>query len=125
MRRVVVTGLGIVAPNGFGRKEFWNACCEGKSGVGPIRSFDSSRHPVRIAAEVPDFDLSPYLRNGLKRSVKIMGRAARFGLAAAGLALEDSGLEMDKLQPERVGVALGTGVVPYEMGEIAPLVTKA
>src|SRR5262245_13095240 len=125
MRRVVVTGLGIVAPNGIGKTAFWQACCEGKSGVGPVRSFDSSQHPVRIAAEVQDFDLSPYLRNGLKRSVKIMGRAARFGVAAAGIVLEDSGLELDKVTPERVGVALGTGVVPYDMNEIAPLMAKA
>ena len=53
MRRVVVTGLGVVAPNGIGKEAFWNACLEGKSGVGPIRSFDASQHPVRIAAEVP------------------------------------------------------------------------
>ena len=53
MRRVVVTGLGVVAPNGIGREAFWSACVNGRSGVGPIRSFDASGHPVRIAAEVP------------------------------------------------------------------------
>src|SRR5439155_11450607 len=86
---------------------------------------DRSRHPVKIAAEVKDFDLTPFLHNGLKKSVKIMGRAARFGLAAAGLALNDSKLDLDKLRPERVGVALGTGVVPYELDEIAPLLVRA
>src|SRR4051794_6389386 len=49
MRRVVVSGLGVVAPNGVGRKAFWSACLEGKSGVGPIRTFDASGHPVKIA----------------------------------------------------------------------------
>ena len=53
MRRVVVTGLGVVAPNGIGKEAFWSACLNGKSGVGPIRSFDATGHAVQIAAEVP------------------------------------------------------------------------
>ena len=59
MRRVVVTGLGVVAPNGIGKDAFWSACLNGTSGVGPITSFDASNHPVKIAAEVPDFERSP------------------------------------------------------------------
>ena len=54
MRRVMVTGLGVVAPNGIGKDAFWSACKEGRSGVRPIRSFDPSGHPVKIAAEVPE-----------------------------------------------------------------------
>lgn len=57
MRRVAVTGLGVVAPNGVGKDAFWNACVEGHSGVGPITSFDASNHPTKIAAEVKDLDL--------------------------------------------------------------------
>ena len=57
MRRVVVTGLGVVAPNGSGKDAFWTACVNGKSGVGPIRSFDARNHPVKIAAEIQDFDV--------------------------------------------------------------------
>src|SRR5438132_1000062 len=67
MRRVVVTGLGVVAPNGIGKDAFWSACRDGKSGVGPIRSFDASAHPVKIAAEVSDFDVTPYLANGHRK----------------------------------------------------------
>src|SRR6476619_369625 len=52
MRRVVVTGVGVVAPNGVGREAFWNACVNGESGVGPIRSFDTSSLPVHVAGEV-------------------------------------------------------------------------
>ena len=59
MRRVVVTGLGVVAPNGIGKESFWKNCVEGVSGVGPIKTFDASAHPVKIAAEVPDFNLDP------------------------------------------------------------------
>src|SRR4051794_21231871 len=54
MRRAVITGLGVVAPNGIGREAFWSACTAGRSGAGPVRSFDASQHPVQIAAEVPD-----------------------------------------------------------------------
>jgi 3-oxoacyl-[acyl-carrier-protein] synthase II len=50
MRRVAITGLGVVAPNGIGKEAFWDACVNGRSGVGPIRSFDASGHPVKIAA---------------------------------------------------------------------------
>src|SRR5579864_9830170 len=75
MRRVVVTGLGVVAPNGIGKDVFWSACLNGKSGVGPIRSFDASGHPVKIAAEVPDFDAGAYLTNGHRKSLKVMSRA--------------------------------------------------
>ena len=57
MRRVVITGLGVVAPNGLGREAFWSACVNGRSGVGPIRSFDASGHSVKIAAEVSDFNV--------------------------------------------------------------------
>src|SRR4051812_35184198 len=95
MRSVVVTGLGVVAPNGVGKGAFWHACVEGISGVGPITSFDASRHPVHIAGEVKDFDVTPYLNNALRKSVKIMGRAARFGVGAAHQALTDSGLDLD------------------------------
>src|SRR5260370_22400898 len=75
MGRVVVTGLGVVAPNGIGKEAFWSACLNGRSGVGPIRSFDASGHPVKIAAEVHDFDPKPYMPTSQRKSLKIMGRA--------------------------------------------------
>src|ERR1700694_5079733 len=77
MRRVVVSGLGVVAPNGVGREAFWTACLDGRSGVGPIRSFDATSHPVKIAAEVQDFDVLPYLPAAHRKSLKIMSRAMR------------------------------------------------
>jgi 3-oxoacyl-[acyl-carrier-protein] synthase II len=125
MRRVVVTGIGVVAPNGIGKDAFWQACINGKSGVGPIRTFDASRHPVKIAAEVPDFDPTPHLPSPHRKSLKIMGRASRFAVAAASLAVEDSGLDLDRLDPERVGVVMGTGVVPIDLPEVAPVLMEA
>src|SRR5260370_37696542 len=120
MRRVVVTGLGVVAPNGIGKDAFWSACLNGKSGVGPIRSFDASGHPVQIAAEVPDFDVTPFLRPGQRKSLKIMSRAMRFAVGAGGLAIRDSGLEWDKIDPQQIGVVMGTGMVPVDLPELTP-----
>jgi 3-oxoacyl-[acyl-carrier-protein] synthase II len=120
MRRVVVTGLGVAAPNGVGKQAFWRACVNGVSGVGPIRSFDASRHPVRIAAEVPDFDVTPFVPPAHRKSLKIMGRAMRFAVAAASMAMDDSGLDPKSLNPEQVGVVMGTGLVPVDLEGLAP-----
>src|SRR4051812_45258256 len=110
MRRVVVSGLGVVAPNGVGKDAFWNACLNGRSGVGTIRSFDASAHPVNIAGEVNDFDVSPYVPTEHRKSIKVMNRPTRFAVGAAVLAARDSGLDLPKEDPERIGVVMGTGV---------------
>src|SRR5438876_2135378 len=113
MRRVVVTGLGVVAPNGVGKDDFWSACLNGQSGIRHIQSFDASNHPVKIAGEV-DFDVESYMPDDQRKNVKVMGRASRFAVGAAALALRDSGIEMDREHPERVGVAMGTGQIAIE-----------
>src|SRR5690349_21546716 len=125
MRRVVVTGLGLVAPNGVGKEAFWKACVEGRSGVRPIASFDASAHPIKVAAEVPDFDIHEYVPHEQRKSLKIMGRAMRFGVAASSLAVRDSGLELPREDPERVGVVMGTGLVPIDLPEVAPLLAES
>ncbi len=125
MRRVVVTGLGAVAPNGIGKEAFWSACVAGRTGIKPIRSFDASAHPVRIAGEVADFDPTPFIPADQRKSLKIMGRATRFAVGAAGLAIRDSGLDLDREDPERAGVVMGTGIVPLDMAELAPLIHGA
>src|SRR6478736_7796281 len=109
MRRVVVSGLGVVAPNGVGKDAFWKACVDGHSGIGPIRSFDASNHPIRVAGEVLNFDPEPFIPDKFRKSVKVMGRAAKFGLGAAGLAVRDRGIETAREQPEPMGVVMGTG----------------
>jgi 3-oxoacyl-[acyl-carrier-protein] synthase II len=124
MRRVVVTGLGVVAPNGVGKDAFWSACLDGKSGIRPIKSFDASNHPVKIAGEV-DFDVDPYVPDEQKKSIKVMGRASKFAIGAAALALRDSGLDIQNENPERIGVVMGAGIVPIEMADIAPLLQQA
>src|SRR5215218_1197049 len=125
MRRVVVTGVGVVAPNGVGKDAFWQGCVDGHSGIGPIRSFDASNHPIRVAGEVHDFDPEPYIPQQFRKSVKVMGRAARFGIGAAGLAVADSGLDIGRTNPTRLGVVMGAGLVPMDLGELAPLLARA
>jgi 3-oxoacyl-[acyl-carrier-protein] synthase II len=115
----------VVAPNGIGKKAFWSSCVNGRSGVGPIRTFDASNHPVQIAAEVQDFDVSLYLANGQRKSVKVMSRAMQFAVGAAALAVEDGGLDLAKERPERMGVVMGTGIVPMDLAELTPALLEA
>jgi 3-oxoacyl-[acyl-carrier-protein] synthase II len=125
VRRVVITGLGVVAPNGIGKEAFWSACLRGSSAVRPIRSFDASGHPVKVAAEVPDFDVMPLLPPAQRKTARIMSRAMRFGVAAAVLGIRDAGLELPRENPERVGVVMGTGLVPMDLAEVAPALADA
>jgi 3-oxoacyl-[acyl-carrier-protein] synthase II len=121
MRRVVVTGLGVVAPNGLGREAFWDACTKGQSGIGPITAFDASTFPIKIAGEVKNFDVTRWLPDHCKKALKLMGRATRFGIGATGMALQDAGIDMRNEDTEKVGVVMGTGLVPIDMSEIMPM----
>src|SRR5580692_9171839 len=88
-RRVVVTGIGAVSPNGVGREVFWNATRSGQSGVRRITRFDASRYQVQIAGEVTDFDESAYVeakdRQHVSRVVPLAVAAAREAVADAGV----------------------------------------
>src|ERR1700730_12953530 len=113
-RRVVITGLGVIAPNGNGQEEFWRACVAGRSGIRPITRFDVSFLPTRIAGEVRDFPASEF---GLSENeMKLLDRGSQFVLAAANLALRDSDLG-DRVDRETCGVAIGTAMGPVEEGE--------
>jgi 3-oxoacyl-[acyl-carrier-protein] synthase II len=125
MRRVVVTGLGVVAPNGVGKEAFWEACLNGRSGVQAIRSFDARSYPVNIAGEVCDFDVLPYVQDEHRKSIKVMNRPTQFAVGAAVLAARDSGLNLPAENPERIGVVMGTGVVPINMSELSPALVGA
>jgi 3-oxoacyl-[acyl-carrier-protein] synthase II len=107
MRRVVVTGIGIVSPLGSGMKKAWEGALEGRSGVREITRFDSTGYPVRIAAEVPDFDPTAIID---KKDIKKMDRFIQYSIAAALEALEGSGLKVTEENAERVGVYIGAGI---------------
>ena len=108
MHRVVVTGIGVVAPNGIGRREFSEAIFEGRSGVNYIESFDTSGLSIKIAGEVKNFDVLPYLGEH-KKNLKLMSRAVRFAVGAAAMAVEDAGIETEPARPRAIWGLHGGG----------------
>src|ERR1700730_5569894 len=110
--RVVITGMGILAPNGIGNEEFWESLVHGRSGIGPITLFDASDLKSRIAGEVKDFDPHNYIEPELKP--KRMARHTQFAYAATMMALEDAGLEIseaDLPSPTPVVVGVSTSAM--------------
>ena len=107
-RRVVVTGLGVVSPIGSDLKTFWESLVNGRSGIRQITEFDSSTLDCRIAGEVPDFIPSLYFNS--PKDVRRTDRFAQFAMASAKLAIEDSGLDLEKVDRTRFGVLVGSGI---------------
>jgi len=105
-RRVVVTGMGVVSPLGSSVNEFWSGLVEGKSGIGPLTQADTSGFPSKIAGEVSDFDPTEYVD---KREARRMARFSLLAVAAAGMAIEDAGLDLSKEDEDRVGIVMGNG----------------
>ena len=106
-RRVVVTGLGAITPVGNDVETFWNSLKNGVVGIGPITTFDTAEYKAKLAAEVKDFDPKKYMDNKMARR---MERFSQFAVAAAKEALEDAGIDMEKEDPFRVGVSVGSGI---------------
>jgi len=107
MVRVVVTGLGAVAPNGIGIESFWRNIIHGVSGVATITRFDASRHDTQIAGEVKGFDPLQWIE---KKEARKMDRFIHYAIAAAQMAYDDSGLKVTDENRERIGVFVGTGM---------------
>jgi len=110
--RVVITGMGILAPNGIGNDKFWESLLAGRSGIGPITLFDASDLKSRIAGEVKNFDPHDYIEPELKP--KRMARHTQFAYAAAMMALKDAGLEVseaDLPSPTPVVVGVSTSAM--------------
>lgn len=106
-RRVVITGMGVVAPNGIGIDNFWDSLVHGQSAVRRITHFDASSYPSQIAAEVPEFDPTDYMD---PKTEKRLARFAQFALAASEMAIEDSELNLDHEDPYKAGVYIGTAM---------------
>ncbi len=115
MRRVVVTGVGLVTALGTGTEKTWNAIKEGKTGLGLIESFDATENPVKVAAEVKDFD--PIEFGIAKKEIKKLARNTQFAIAASKMALEDSKLEITDANAERIGVIVSSGIGGIEVME--------
>jgi beta-ketoacyl-acyl-carrier-protein synthase II len=116
-RRVVITGLGVIAPNGIGKEAFWNACVSGRSGIRRITRFDASPLTTQIAGEVANFD--PHLLGVSSEEVLNLDRGTQFALASANLALQDAGLppELSEVERDRFGVYLGSAIPNSEEAE--------
>ncbi|MBQ2663648.1 MAG: beta-ketoacyl-ACP synthase II [Clostridia bacterium] len=107
MRRVVITGMGAVTPLGNDVKSFWEGIKSGKNGVSKVTQFDASDLKTQIAAEVKDFEPTDYID---KKEARKMDRFTQLAMVAASEAVADSGLDMEKEDPWRVGVITGSGI---------------
>jgi len=105
--RVVITGMGAVTPVGNDVESFWNSIKEGKCGIDYITYFNTDNFKVKIAAEVKDFKPEDYMD---RKEAKRMDRYCQFAMAAAKEAVEDSGLDLDNMNKERLGVIIGSGI---------------
>lgn len=106
MRRVVVTGMGVISPVGNNVSDFWDSLIKGKNGIGPITKFDTEGYKAKLAAEVKDFNPRDYME---KSDMLRSDRFVHLGYAAACQAVEESGV-CGTLPPERIGVYFGTGI---------------
>lgn len=106
-RRVVITGLGVITPLGNTVESFWHNLCEGKCGIDKITKFDASDFSTQIAAEVKDFKPEDYID---KKDARRMDRFTQFAMAASHMAVKNSNLNLDKIDREKFGVVLGSGI---------------
>src|SRR5687768_8592014 len=106
MRRVVITGVGLVTPLGVGTEATWQGLIQGRSGVGPIRSYDVSSLRTQWGGEISDFDAAPFVAT--RKLLRMMPRTDQFALVGATLAVRDSGLDVATHDSERAGLFVGS-----------------
>ncbi len=104
--RVVITGMGAMTPLGESIDDYWDSLVNGRSGIGPMTLCDSSEFPSRISGEVTGFDPGDYID---RREHRRMARFSQMAVAAAGVAIEDAGLNLSKANEDRIGVVMGNG----------------
>jgi 3-oxoacyl-[acyl-carrier-protein] synthase II len=128
-RRVVITGLGLVTSLGDSPDRVWSALSAGKGSIRPLEAFKVAGLPTDAGAEIADFDLKNYalprIRNALRKSRKYMARDIQLAVAAAQLAVQDAGLADGGVDPTRIGIDLGAGLISSELDEIAPAIERA
>jgi 3-oxoacyl-[acyl-carrier-protein] synthase II len=105
--RVVITGLGTVSSIGVGKEEFWENCLQGISGIKPIRGFDVNPYLSRLGGQLLEIDFKAFIKPA---NLRRMDRIGKIMVSAVRLALDDSGLELGKEDPSRMGLSLGTGL---------------
>jgi 3-oxoacyl-[acyl-carrier-protein] synthase II len=130
--RVVITGLGAITPLGLTAGDMWEGLCEGKCGIGKIRAFDPVGFSCKLAGEVPDYKIRDYLPKSRRKSVKLMSRDIELAIIAANEALTGSGLvtqgidpERINVNPERMAINLGAGLISCDLVELSPAVAAS
>lgn len=107
MRRVVITGVGAVTPVGCGKEKFWNAIKSGVCGINTVSKFDTENFSCKVAGELTDFEITDYIE---KKEARKMDEFTQYAVAAAKMAISDSGIDFEKTDMDRVGVILGCGI---------------
>ena len=120
-RRVVVTGMGVVAPGGIGIESFWDSLVHGRSGVRRITHFDASSFPCQVAGIVQDFDPTNYMD---PKIAKRLSRFAQFALVASQMAVEDSSISFRNEDPYKMGVFMGTAIGGGDVIEIQHIIFR-
>ncbi|MHC4110232.1 MAG: beta-ketoacyl-[acyl-carrier-protein] synthase family protein [Planctomycetota bacterium] len=130
--RVVITGLGAITPLGLTVSDMWEGLCAGKSGIGQISAFDPVGFSCKLAGDVPDYKIRDYLPKSRRKSVKLMSRDIELSIIAANEALTASGLvtkgidpEKVNIDPRRVAINLGAGLISCDLVELSPAVAAS
>src|SRR5205085_9449902 len=107
-RRVVITGLGVVTPVGNELEAFWKNLVAGKSGIGRIQTFDTANYDCKIGGEVRDFEPKNFFKNA--KDVRRTDRFVQLAMGAAKTSIQDSGLDLEKVNRDRFGVTVSSGI---------------
>src|ERR1700722_1986813 len=128
-RRVAITGLGLVTPLGHSPDSIWTAVAEGRGMVRPLEAFRIAGLPNEAGAEIRDFDLKKYSQpkywNALRKTKKYLARDIQLAVAAAQLAVVGARLDEGGVDPTRIGIDLGAGLISSELDELAPAIGRA
>jgi 3-oxoacyl-[acyl-carrier-protein] synthase II len=130
--RVVITGLGAVSPLGLTVDEMWTGLCAGRCGIRRIRAFDPTGLPCELAGEVPEYRIQDYVPKTFRKAVKLMCRdielaviAAREAVTASGLVTKGIDPEKTNVDPTRMGINVGAGMISCDLVELAPAVAAS
>ena len=130
--RVVITGLGAITPLGLTVSDMWEGLCAGKCGIGQIGAFDPVGFSCKLAGEVPDYKIQQYVPKSYRKAIKLMSRDIQLAVIAANEALTTSGLVTKGIDPQnvnidptRVAINLGAGLISCDLVELAPAVAAS
>src|SRR5688572_3814138 len=131
MRRVVITGIGVISPIGVGSKSFWDNLLAGRVGVRRIASFDPSGFASQIGGEVPAFKIGDYVPKSYRKATKVMARDIELAVVAADDAFKDAGIQskaytdQPTFKPHRFGCNIGAGLISVDLNELTTALSSA